>query len=171
MTIVIPGGSGQVGTVLARAFRSAGHDVVVLSRHPETRPWRVVVWDGAMPGNWTHEIDGSDVVINLAGRSVNCRYNAANRKQMIDSRVQSTRVVGQAIANARRPPRVWLQASTATIYAHRYDAANDEATGVLGGTEPDVPEPWNFSIDVATKWEGEFDSEPISQTVLESISE
>src|SRR5262245_26699640 len=127
MRIVIPGGSGQVGTVLARAFQSEGHEVVVLSRHPQSHPWRMVAWDGSTLGAWSREIDGADVVINLAGRSVNCRYNAANRKQMIDSRVQSTRAVGQAIAMASRPPRVWLQASTATSYAHRSDAAKDQA--------------------------------------------
>src|SRR5262245_37085077 len=82
--IVIPGGSGQVGTVLARAFHGAGQEVVVLSRHPGARPWRVVAWDGASGGPWTREIDGSDVVINLTGRSVNCRYNAANRKEILD---------------------------------------------------------------------------------------
>jgi uncharacterized protein len=72
---------------------------------------------------------------------------------MTDSRVDSTRVVGEAISNATRPPRVWLQSSTATIYAHRFDAANDDVTGIVGGNEPDVPESWKFSIDIATSWE------------------
>ena len=156
MKIVISGGSGQVGTVLARAFHGDRHDVVVLSRSPRPRRWRVVAWDGSSVGSWSRELDGADVVINLAGRSVNCRYTAANRKQMIDSRVQSTRAVGEAIAKASLPPRVWLQASTATIYAHRYDVANDEATGILGGHEPDAPETWRFSIDVARAWEQAF---------------
>ena len=156
MKIVIPGGSGQVGTVLARAFHDDGHDVVVLSRRRFARPWRVVGWDGATLGAWQHEVDGSDVVINLTGRSVNCRYNAANRKAILDSRVVSTRVVGEAIANAARAPRVWLQASTATIYAHRYDGANDEHTGLLGGGEPAAPSTWRFSIDVARAWEDAF---------------
>ena len=71
----------------------------------------------------------------------------------MDSRVDSTRAVGEAIARRARPPRVWLQASTATIYAHRFDAPNDEATGILGGAEPDAPDTWRFSIDVATAWE------------------
>ena len=92
-------------------------------------PWRVIPWDGATLGGWAQELDGCDAVINLAGRSVNCRYTAANRTAILESRVLSTRAVGQAIAQARRPPRVWLQASTATIYAHRYDAPNDEASG------------------------------------------
>jgi len=157
MKIVIPGGSGQVGTVLARAFHGEGHEVVVLSRRPEVRPWRVSAWDGATPGTWQADIDGSDVVINLAGRSVNCRYNQTNRDEILRSRVDSTRVVGAAIATSQRAPGVWLQASTATIYAHRYDAANDEHTGVLGGGEPDAPDTWRFSIDVARAWERAFD--------------
>jgi NAD dependent epimerase/dehydratase family enzyme len=113
MKLVIPGGSGQVGTVLAGAFHGDGHDVVVLSRRPDPRPWRVIAWDGATLGNWQGEIDGCDMVINLAGRSVNCRYTAANREEILRSRVLSTRVAGRAIARAARQPRVWLQASTA----------------------------------------------------------
>jgi uncharacterized protein (TIGR01777 family) len=139
--------------VLARAFVADGHEVVVLSRSPAKAPWRTVGWDGVTIGDWAAEVDGADVVINLAGRSVNCRYNAENRRQIVESRVQSTRIVGQAIARAARPPGVWLQASTATIYAHRYDAANDEATGILGGSETGAPDTWRFSIDVAKAWE------------------
>ncbi|MEM6315154.1 MAG: NAD-dependent epimerase/dehydratase family protein, partial [Planctomycetota bacterium] len=75
MKIVIPGGSGQIGTVLARHFQAAGHDVVVLSRKPTQAPWRTVAWDARSAGDWCGEIDGADVVINLAGRSVDCRYN------------------------------------------------------------------------------------------------
>jgi uncharacterized protein (TIGR01777 family) len=153
MKIVIPGGSGQVGVILARAFVAAGHEVVVLSRRPGQAAWRVVTWDAETPGPWIAEIDGADVVVNLAGRSVNCRYTSANRRLIEDSRVQSTRAVGDAIARSVRPPRLWLQASTATIYAHRYDAANDEATGMIGGTEEGVPDTWRFSIGVASAWE------------------
>jgi uncharacterized protein (TIGR01777 family) len=153
MKVVIPGGTGQVGTILARHFRGCGHEVVVLSRRPAGAPWRVVPWDARTLGDWAAELDGADVVLNLAGRSVNCRYNAANRRDILDSRVQSTRVVGEAIARAGRPPRVWLQAGTATIYAHRFDAPNDETTGLLGGSEPDAPDTWRFSTDVAAAWE------------------
>ena len=157
MKIVIPGGSGQVGSILARYFHSSGHDVVVLSRKPQAAPWRVIPWDARTRGPWDAELNGTDVVINLAGRSVNCRYHAANRRAIIDSRVESTHVVGEAIARAARPPRVWLQMSTATIYAHRFDAANDEATGLIGGSEPNVPDTWRFSIEVATAWEKSFE--------------
>jgi uncharacterized protein (TIGR01777 family) len=167
MRVVIPGGSGQVGTVLATAFHRSGDDVVVLSRHPRPGPWRVVEWDGASPGAWQGEIDGSDVVINLTGRSVNCRYSARNRQEIMESRIGPTRVVGQAIARATQPPKVWLQASTATIYAHRYDAPNDERSGVIGGDEPAAPGTWRFSIEVARAWERVFDeaATPVTRKV------
>jgi hypothetical protein len=153
MKIVIPGGSGQVGTILARSFHARGDEVVVLSRRPARTPWRAVVWDASTHGAWTQELDGADVVVNLAGRSVNCRYTPSNRDLITQSRVVSTRLVGEAIAAAPRPPRIWLQASTATIYAHRYDAPNDEASGWIGGGEPGAPDTWRFSIDVARAWE------------------
>jgi hypothetical protein len=155
--VVIPGGSGHLGRVLSRALAGRGHEVVVLSRRDAgPGPWtRCVRWDGRAPGPWTREIDGCDVVVNLAGRSVNCRYTAANLREMMTSRVDSARVVGGAIERADRPPRVWLQMSTATIYAHRFDAANDEATGVLGGAEPDAPAYWSYSVDIARAWERE----------------
>ena len=140
MKIVIPGGTGQLGDLLARSFRAGGHEVVVVSRGGAGGgDARTVPWDGRTVGPWAAEIDGADVVINLAGRSVNCRYTDANMKEMMSSRVDSTRAVGLAIARAARPPRVWLQMSTATIYAHRFDAANDEATGRSAATSPACP--------------------------------
>ncbi|GAA3253639.1 TIGR01777 family oxidoreductase [Streptomyces labedae] len=151
MKIVLPGGTGQVGTILDRALSAAGHEVVVLTRRPR-RP-QDVAWDGATPGPWTEALDGADVVVNLAGRSVSCRYTPENLRAMMDSRVGSARAVGEAIAAARRPPKVWLQMSTATIYAHRSDAANDEATGVIGGTESGVPDYWAYSVEIAKNWE------------------
>jgi len=164
MKVVIPGGSGQVGTILARAFHGDGHEVVVLSRSARKAPWGVMTWDASTRGPWTKALEGAEAVINLAGRSVNCRYTPENRGAITQSRVQSTRIVGEAIAAATRPPRVWLQASTATIYAHRYDAANDEATGIIGGDEPDAPATWRFSIDVARSWERTLDEAAVPRT-------
>lgn len=155
MKIVIPGGSGHVGTLLAHAFHSDGHDVVVLSRKPARAPWRTVCWDGNTLGDWASEVDGSSVLINLTGRSVNCRYTEKNRAEIFQSRIASTRVLGEAISRSSRPPAVWLQASTATIYSHRYDAPNDEADGAIGGGS-NAPAAWSFSIDVARGWEAAF---------------
>ncbi len=151
MKVVLPGGTGQVGAILDRALTAEGHDVVLLTRSPTGD--RQVHWDGSTLGDWAEQIDGSDVVINLAGRSVSCRYTEENLAAMMNSRVRSARVVGDAIAAAARPPRVWMQMSTATIYAHRFDAANDEYDGLIGGDEPGVPGYWAYSVDIARNWE------------------
>jgi uncharacterized protein len=165
MRIVIPGGSGQVGHILARHFHGQGHGVTVLSRSPATHcPWQTVAWDGIHEGNWTTALEGSDVCINLAGRSVNCRYNLANRGAILNSRVDSTRILGKVIAALPHPPAVWLNASTATIYRHSLDRPNDELTGILGGNEPGAPDTWNFSIDVARAWEAAFNETPTPRT-------
>src|ERR1043165_7608340 len=147
LRIVMPGGTGHLGTILAEALHERGDEVVVVSRTPSLLPWRVAGWE-----ELAAEVDGADVVINLAGRSVDCRYTERHKREIFDSRVESTRAVGRAIARARRAPRLWLQMSTATIYAHRYDAPNDERTGIIGGQDPGAPRPWRFSIDVGTAW-------------------
>jgi len=153
MRIVLPGGSGQVGQLLARAFVAQGHEVVVLSRGGQSPVGRTVAWDGQALGTWASALDGADVVVNLAGRIVNCRYTPENLRQMRASRVDSTRVVGEAIAAAAHPPPVWLQMSTATLYAHRFDAPNDDETGLIGGGEPDAPASWRNSVEIARAWE------------------
>ena len=156
LRIVLTGGSGQMGTLLARHFDEQGHQVVVIARSVQPAPWRVVEWDGATLGDWCSELERADLLINLAGRSVNCRYTPANRKAIKESRVQSTLLLGRAIARLAHPPRVWMNASTATIYRHALDRAMDEETGEIGGNERDCPSSWRFSIDVATSWEEAF---------------
>jgi hypothetical protein len=156
LRIVVPGGSGQVGRILARHFHAKGHSVTVLARHVVAAPWRVVVWDPREVGEWAAELEAADVLINLAGRSVNCRYNQANRNEILESRVQSTRVLAKAVAHAVKPPSIWMNASTATIYRHAFDRPMDEITGELGGGETGAPATWNFSIDVARSWEAAF---------------
>jgi uncharacterized protein len=166
MKIVIPGGTGQIGAVLCRAFSGTNDEVVVISRNQAPRSaCRSVQWDGRTLCGWTQELEGADVVINLAGKSVNCRYGKRNRREIMESRVDSVRAIHRALQNAKRPPRVWLQAATATIYAHRFDAPNDEASGAIGGNEPNAPETWRFSIDVAKAWEAAVnDAVPLSRT-------
>jgi hypothetical protein len=161
LRIVIPGGSGQVGQVLARHFQERGHHVTVLTRAPYTAEWQTVHWDGENAGPWVESLDGADVCINLAGRSVNCRYYAENRRAIYDSRIGTTRLLGEVIASLAIPPRTWLNASTATIYRHAMDREMDEATGELGGNElvgrtRRAPDTWNFSIGVAKDWEAAF---------------
>jgi len=156
LRIVIPGGSGQVGRVLARHFSQRGHHVIVLTRGPHTAEWQTVHWDAQTPGLWTPYLEGADVCINLAGRSVNCRYTPDNRTEIYNSRIVSTQLLGEVIGSLANPPRHWLNASTATIYRHALDRPMDEQTGELGGNEKDAPDTWNFSIRVAKDWETAF---------------
>jgi uncharacterized protein (TIGR01777 family) len=144
MRIVLAGGTGQVGHVLRRAF--ADDDVTVIARSEGVR------WDGRTLGDWASALEGADALINLAGRSVDCRYTPANRRAILTSRLESTWVLRDAIRACAVPPRVFLQSSTATIYADNYGPAWDER-GELGGNEPGVPDTWRFSIDVAKRWE------------------
>jgi hypothetical protein len=161
LRIVIPGGSGQLGQVLASHFLERGHHVTILTRGPYTAPWQTVHWDGEQIGPWTEHLEGADVCINLAGRSVNCRYSDHNRQAIYHSRIHTTRLLNRVIAGLAEPPRVWLNASTATIYRHALDRPMDEATGELGGNERisprrHAPATWNFSIQVAKDWERAF---------------
>jgi uncharacterized protein (TIGR01777 family) len=169
LRIVLPGGSGQVGQMLARYFQERGHHVTVLTRGPYTAPWQTVHWDGEEIGPWVETLEGADVCINLAGRSVNCRYDAKNRTQIYNSRIGTTMLLNRAIAGLDEPPRVWLNASTATIYRHALDRPMDEANGELGGHEliskrRHAPDTWNFSIRVARDWEAAFFATPTPRT-------
>jgi uncharacterized protein (TIGR01777 family) len=160
MRIVLAGGTGQIGRVLAREF--GADEVLVLGRGGP------VEWDGRTLGPWTKALEGADALINLAGRSVDCRYTAANRHAIMYSRVASTHVLRDALERASDPPKVWLQSSTATIYAHTYGPANDEEHGVLGGIEPKLPDTWRFSIDVARAWEEAAHGAPVRTVFMRS---
>ena len=154
--IILAGGAGFLGQALARWFEPR-FDVVVLTRHPSVYrgPGRAIGWDGRTLSPWCDELDGATALVNLAGRSVNCRYHARNRAQMMSSRIEPTRVLGQAMAGCTAPPPVWLNSSTATIYKHSFDRPMDEATGEIAGT-PEVKD--EFSIEIAQAWEREFDA-------------
>jgi len=150
MKIVITGGTGQLGEILRRDFEKTGDEVIIISRREKDEDRK---WDSLRLGSWVRHFEKADAIINLAGRTVNCRYTKENLRQMMDSRVDSTRVVGEAIRHAKHPPKLWLQMSTATIYRHTFGAANDEFTGVIGGGESGVPRYYDFSVDIAKAWE------------------
>lgn len=169
LRIVIPGGSGHMGQMLARYFQDRGHHVTVLTRGPYAAPWQTVHWDGEQVGPWVETLEGADVCINLAGKSVNCRYHAKNRREIYDSRIGTTQLLNRVIADLENPPRVWLNASTATIYRHALDRPMDEVTGQLGGHElisetRYAPNTWNFSVRVAKEWEAAFFGTPTPRT-------
>lgn len=149
--IILAGGSGFLGRALAGHFQKAGHEIVILARAPISG-WndvRQISWDARTRGHWAKELEGATAVINLVGRSVNCRYHERNRRQILESRVLSTRILGEVISECKMPPPVWLNASTATIYRHTYGPAWDES-GEIGGTLEAKDE---FSVEVATAWE------------------
>lgn len=152
LKLVLAGGSGFLGQALSRWFANLGWDVAILSRRAGKvdGPGRAIAWDGRTVDSWRRELDGAVGVINLSGRSVDCRYNARNRRAIFDSRIDSTRAIGQAIAACQKPPQAWLNLSTATIYKHSFDRAMDEATGVVAST-PEAKDA--FSIEVAQAWE------------------
>jgi len=152
--IVIAGGSGFLGQTLKKHFRESGHEVVILTRSPKRTEngVREVAWNGETLSDWARELEGAAVLINLAGCSVNCRYHKRNRRLIRDSRINSTRALGEAIVNCCNPPRVWLNSSTATIYKHNFGPSWDES-GEIGGT-PEARD--EFSVEVATAWERVF---------------
>ena len=149
--IILAGGSGFLGQVLAEHFLRSGHKITVLTRSPKpARPdIREIKWDADHAEGWARELEGATAVINLTGRTVNCRYNARNRRLILESRVRSTQAIGQAIAQCHNPPAVWLNASTATIYQHTFGPAWDEAGRICG--TPEAKD--EFSVRVAREWE------------------
>ena len=147
--VVIAGGAGYLGRALTKHFLARDIEVVTLTRTIlQTLPReRFAVWDGVSVGPWANELEGADALINLAGRTVNCRYSEKNRKEMMDSRIQSTRALGLAVSACENPPKVWLNSSTATIYRHALDREQTEAGGELGK---------GLSVEIAKAWEKEL---------------
>lgn len=149
--IILAGGSGFLGQTLASYFLQLGFEVIILTRSAGQigGAGRQVAWDACTIGPWQQELEGATAVVNLTGRSVNCRYNAPNRKEILDSRVNSTRVLGEAIRRCAEPPQVWLNASTATLYRHTFDDAWDES----GQIEAAAQAKDAFSVEVGQGWE------------------
>jgi uncharacterized protein (TIGR01777 family) len=147
--IVIFGANGFLGRYLCRHFARNGKEVVAIARSREgwSGDGMFLEWDGKTLGPWALALEGAEAVINLAGRSVNCRYTPKNRREIIDSRVDSTRAIGEAIAQCKTPPKAWLNASTATWYRHAEDKPQNDWLGEPGD---------GFSCEVAQSWEDAF---------------
>jgi uncharacterized protein len=147
--VVLAGGSGFLGQALAKVLLEKGYEVVVLSRgaHREGGGIRQLHWDGTTLDDWSQSIEGAKAIVNLTGRSVNCRHTPENRREIIESRVNSVRVLGEAVAQCSQPPEVWVQASSLAIYGDPGDRWCDE----------DSPRADGFSEEVCKRWEGEFE--------------
>lgn len=149
--LVIAGGTGFLGNSLIGYFGDRFKEVVVLTRHarPAEARVRYTAWDAKTLGPWAAELEGAELVINLCGKSVDCRYTKANREAIFSSRLDSTAIVGRAIGQCKRPPHLWINAASATIYRHSEDKPMTEATGETGT---------GFSVEVCKAWERVFEA-------------
>ena len=162
-TMVIAGANGFMGRYLSRYFLESGWRVFGIARRANGLAHGVefLQWDGEnLAKEWQECLAGADVLINLAGRTVDCRYNDENKRQIIDSRVNSTKVLGEAVAACEHPPRVWMNASTATIYADTRVKAQTENEGVIGE---------GFSVEVAKAWEDAFEKADVGDDVRKLV--
>ena len=147
--LIIAAGTGFLGQVLAQHFKDKAQEIIILTRgtaHADANI-KYVHWDAKSLTGWEAELDGADALINLAGKSVDCRYNEQNKNEIMASRVDSTVALGKAIAQCTNPPQHWLNSSTATIYRHSVDKQMDEVHGEIGH---------DFSMNVAKMWERAF---------------
>jgi uncharacterized protein len=146
--VVLAGGTGFIGQYFSKQFEEKGYDIHIISRQAQHISWsdRTAIVEA---------LDGAELLINLAGKSVNCRYNEANKKAIMDSRTETTTILGKAILACNNPPKVWMNSSTATIYRHAEDRPMSEDGGEIGS---------GFSVDVATKWEETFFSFDLPST-------
>ncbi len=147
--IVLAGGAGYLGGVLADHYRELAHEVVILSRKAAPTKGNVLTiqWDGLTEGDWANSLEDADLLVNLCGKSVNCRYTESNKQQIFDSRLIPTALLGRAIGQLAHPPKLWINVTSATIYRHAEDHAQDELTGELGS---------GFSVEVCKQWEQVF---------------
>ncbi|MCT2406179.1 TIGR01777 family oxidoreductase [Chryseobacterium antibioticum] len=145
MKIIIAGGTGFLGESLSAYFKEKGSQVYILTRNPKGD--HEIYWDARTLGEWKNSIEGADVLINLTGKSVDCRYNENNKKEIYSSRIDSTNILQQAVDECIIKPKVWLNAASATIYVHSETQLNTEENGIIGD---------DFSMNICKSWEKEF---------------
>ncbi len=160
--LIIAAGTGFLGNVLIDHFKDKTEEIIILTRRKATTKGNVryINWDAKTMTGWEHELEGADVLINLAGKSVDCRYTEANKNTIMASRVDSTVILGKAIAKCSKPPVHWLNSSTATIYRHSIDKQMNEATGEIGH---------DFSMNVAKVWERVFFEAETPRTIKTAL--
>lgn len=152
MKIVVAGGSGFLGKSLQKHWEEQGHDVVNLSRKPISK--NDVFWDGLTLGAWLHVLEGASVLVNLSGKSVDCRYSDVNKQEIYESRIITTQLLEEALNSVANPPKLWINASSATIYIHAESQQMNEEGGILGD---------DFSMNICKEWEKAFFSEDVSR--------
>ncbi|BAV08295.1 hypothetical protein SAMN05421788_112103 [Filimonas lacunae] len=147
--IVLAGGNGYLGGVLVRYFKDKAASIIILARKasPDVDNVQTIVWDGVTQGAWCTALEGADMLVNLCGKNVNCRYTAQNQRALLESRLLPTRALGVAVTGCKLPPELWINVTSATIYRHAEDKPQDEATGQIG---------YGFSIDICKAWESAF---------------
>ena len=147
--VILAGGSGYIGSVLASLYSETVNEVVVLTRGMSALKGNVrfVHWNGKDVGSWSKELEGADLLVNLTGKNVNCRYSEENKNEILNSRINATTALGKAVSQLSTPPRVWIQSASATIYRHADDRPMDDRTGEIGD---------GFSVDVCKAWEKKF---------------
>lgn len=145
MKIIIAGGTGFLGKALENYFTERHHEVWILTRNPKRD--NEIQWNARTIGTWADSLEGAEVLINLTGKSVDCRYNDANKTEILRSRIDSTNVLQEAIDLCKNPPKIWLNSSSATIYLHAETQLMTEAKGIIGD---------DFSINICKAWEGAF---------------
>ena len=143
--IIIAGGSGFLGKALEKRFAEKGDDLYILTRNPKANNHHK--WDAKTKGTWANHLNKADILINLTGKSVDCRYTEANKAAILNSRIESTQVLNKVVAELEHPPKVWVNAGSATIYDHSYNHLNTEANGIIGN---------DFSMNVCKQWEAAF---------------
>ncbi|CAM4014545.1 MULTISPECIES: TIGR01777 family oxidoreductase [Flavobacterium] len=160
--IIIAAGTGFLGQVLVNYFKKEYTEIVVLTRGTDQIKDKVkyVHWDAKTLTGWENELENADVLINLAGKSVDCRYTDENKKEILASRVDSTAVLNIAVLSCANPPKHWLNSSTATIYRHSEDKQMTEENGEIGD---------DFSMNVAKTWEQTFFEVPTKNTLKTAL--
>jgi len=148
--IIIAGGTGFLGKALEKYFTAKGNEVFILTRNPKTD--NHLKWNAKSKGTWANHLNKADVLINLTGKSVDCRYTEANKKAILNSRISSTQVLNDVVSTLEHPPKIWINAGSATIYNHSYTHLNKESNGIFGN---------DFSMNVCKKWEAAFFEQPI----------